>query len=639
MTNRPCLSLLVSLALLTACDRDAVPVGAGRPDSEAVDASVAETALDAGAEVPPGPLPRPAGTIWAPCEVLGAAIERLSASSDGRYLAVAQADGLVSVVRLEGSPQVRRVQVRQEGGAVAPLMELTEDGGSLVTAVPGALKIHTVGSGELRAQVPLPPGQPISLELTDEPSPTVLVTIAPLPGSPDPRAHAELIRWADAGAIASLRGGARATFTFADAAVVLVDEDGGGHTVIGLDGQPLLRTRYPEPLTRIAFAADGAYLAGMAGAAGREELVLVQVREGRVIWRAPGVGTRQILFLENPSRIVRVAELGAEIHDHLDGKVLLSAPALGGATMAIAAPDGSSIAAVDGAGRILLVATADGSARKAPVATFGLTGDVRDVVSSRAGRLMAVVGQRYIWVVDPRNGALLRVFDAAGVDRVDLSDDGLIAMGGARRLVHRIADGETLLELPVAAAELSCRPSLLLAPRGGWLASGTCGRIEGLDQSGARLFTLTSPHAHAIAISPDGERVGTVGPELFRLVERSSAIRAWSMSEGVRDPRAGDRVVFSRDGTRLLVVHGGMRAQLHAANDGAVMAAFGNDLGPAPDLSPDGDWVVAGPRLHHVPTLAERMLSGPVERSWFLPDGRVITSSATPSLRIHCPTP
>jgi hypothetical protein len=75
-------------------------------------------------------------------------------------------------------------------------------------------------------------------------------------------------------------------------------------------------------------------------------------------------GTRQLVFLENPSRIVQLAER-ALLYDHNDGKVLMPLPALDSACLAVAAPDGSAVAAMVGA-EIVIVSTTDGSTRSGP---------------------------------------------------------------------------------------------------------------------------------------------------------------------------------------------------------------------------------------------------------------------------------
>jgi len=92
----------------------------------------------------------------------------------------------------------------------------------------------------------------------------------------------------------------------------------------------------------------------------------MSVADDQFVWRSslPTRGTRGLLFLENPSRLVQLAD-PALVYDHADGNVLLPLPALADVTTAVVAPDGAAVAAVTPGG-VVLVATSDGTTRPAP---------------------------------------------------------------------------------------------------------------------------------------------------------------------------------------------------------------------------------------------------------------------------------
>jgi hypothetical protein len=164
-----------------------------------------------------------------------------------------------------------------------------------------------------------------------------------------------------------MTGSPHATFTYADEAVLLLDEEARRYEVRSFGGMLRRQAALPMPLAHTAFTADGAYLGGITGAGGDDErLAILSVADDQFVWRStrPTRGTRALLFLENPSRLLQLAA-EALLYDHADGSVLLALPALAAVDVAVVAPDGASVAAVTPAG-IVLVSTSDGSTRPAP---------------------------------------------------------------------------------------------------------------------------------------------------------------------------------------------------------------------------------------------------------------------------------
>jgi WD40 repeat protein len=294
------------------------------------------------------------GTDAPACEGV---VGQLAYSTDGRWLAAAQPDGTVAVVELAGST-VRRLRV---AGAL-PRVALTEDGGLLAVAAEGAVKLWSVADGTAVRVLASGTGAGASVKMSDSPTPNLLVAFAPPSDE-----NVKVWRVADGILIGQAGGAPLATFTHADEAVLLLDEGAATFEVLSFGARVLRHVPLPEPLAHTAFAADGAYLGGVTGAGSNEErLAIMSVGDDRFTWQSAEVtqGTRQLVFLENPSRIVQLADR-ALLYDHNDGKVLMGLPALDDARLAVAAPDGSAIAAVSG-DRIILVSTSDGTVRPGP---------------------------------------------------------------------------------------------------------------------------------------------------------------------------------------------------------------------------------------------------------------------------------
>jgi hypothetical protein len=260
-----------------------------------------------------------------------------------------------------GGPAVHQLAV----ASTLPRVALTEDGALLAVAADGAVRLWAVAEGTVVRTLATGTGPAVSLKLSDSPTPDLLVTFDRAAAPTD---NAKVWRVADGILVGLATGGPLGTFTHADAALLLLDTAGTAFDVVSFGGRLLHHAALPEPLGHTAFAADGAYLGGVTGAGTADEhLAVMAVDEEAFTWRSPDgvLGTRQLLFLENPSRIVRFAER-AVVHDHAGGQVLRALPALDEAQVVAAAPDGASIAAVLPRGALVLVATSDGSVRPGP---------------------------------------------------------------------------------------------------------------------------------------------------------------------------------------------------------------------------------------------------------------------------------
>ena len=284
-----------------------------------------------------------------------AAIHQLAYSTDGRWLAVARADGRVAVFELAGT-QVRRLRVA-EG---PPRIALTEDGARLVVAAGGTVAVWSVADGQVLRTLASGTGAAVSIKLSDSPTPDLLVAFERASVAAD---NVMVWRLADGILVGLATGAPLATFTHADAALLLLDEAAAAFDVVSFTARSIRHAAFPQPLARTAFAADGAYMGGVIGAGGDEQLAIMSVSDEGFTWVSAEKtkGTRQLVFLENPSRVLQLGEK-ALLYDHSDGKLLMALPALDRATLAVAAPDGSAIAAVV-AEKVTIVSAADGRAK------------------------------------------------------------------------------------------------------------------------------------------------------------------------------------------------------------------------------------------------------------------------------------
>jgi len=315
---------------------------------------VMDAANDPATETPPP------DAVADPCRPSGAIVQ-LAYSTDGKRMALADSTGQVTVVELAGAP------LRTFAGVAAGARlraALVEDGGVLATAAGGSVTLWRVADGKQLHQLPVGTGDPVSLKFSDSPTPLLL---AGFDRQANPADNVRVWRAADGILVGLMTGSPHATFTYADEAVLLLDEAARQYEVRSFGGTLRRQAALPMPLAHTAFAADGAYLGGITGAGSDDERVaIMSVADDQFVWRSAGAtrGTRALLFLENPSRLVQLAAQ-ALVYDHEDGNVLLTLPPLATASTAVVSPDGADVAAVTPDG-IMLVSTTDGRARPAP---------------------------------------------------------------------------------------------------------------------------------------------------------------------------------------------------------------------------------------------------------------------------------
>jgi hypothetical protein len=222
------------------------------------------------------------------------------------------------------------------------------------------VKLWSVAEGTVVRTLATEVGPAISVKMSDSPTPNLLVALA---GAVD---NLKVWRVSDGILVGLASGAPLATFTHADEAVLSLDEPGATFDVLSFGARVLRHVPLPHPLAHPAFAADGAYLGGIIGSGAEERLAIMSVGDDAFTWESTEKtrATRQLVFLENPSRIAQLTERSL-LYDHGDGHVLMALPALDRADLAVAAPDGSAVAAVRD-GEIVFVSTSDGSVRAGP---------------------------------------------------------------------------------------------------------------------------------------------------------------------------------------------------------------------------------------------------------------------------------
>jgi WD40 repeat protein len=430
--------------------------------------------------------------------------------------------------------------------------------------------------------------------------------------------------------------------------VVVISDSPSAVTTLGLDGHRI--RRFPLPALRLpVLSPDGTQLATVAADANLDRVELYSTVTGQRLWRS-GTGvqpTRQLAFLDHPLRVVQLGDGKPLVMDAATGKPLGELPFEQAAQIDPAA-DGTSLVAITRTGLLARVAIADGASRPGPASEFGLTQRVLGLSVSRDGRTLAAAGASATWILDLREGTLVRALEVPGF-KPDFSPDGTaLAMGGLHRAIYRIADGQAVTIDPGDAGP--CLPSLVFSPDGKTLASGTCGKVELYRADGTRLGERPSAAVTAgVAWSPDGKLLATTGPELW---PADGTAPLWPATvppppdNGEIKP-SDNTVAFSPDGSFLLVSRSvGYFAfsdwmtttDVVRASDGLVMKNLRGRIGRRPSFSPDGSWVVAGGYTFHPGSDMNRAITSDRASSTFLPDNRVAAFGTDRVLRVYCPT-
>ncbi|HXU82642.1 MAG TPA: hypothetical protein VN914_14670, partial [Polyangia bacterium] len=389
----------------------------GAKEAGAPDLSTSEVPQPAAPDASADAAALAADTVWKACGSLAADITALAQSPDGKLLAIGYADGRVTLIEQAGMTVVGRFEINARLGI--DKMTFTEDGGTLLTAGGGSVKVWTVPAGTFVRELGLTIGAS-SLQVTGGPMPLVLAAGGNVP---------PVTVWRlDGTRLGAMGDGPQAAFTDGGQAVVVIDNGSSPSrvTTLALDGTMLRRFPLPPFGGPRALSPDGTAVAVLFGDGTTEWVELYSTVNGKRLWRSTdGVKrTRQLAFLANPPRVVQLGDLGTRplIHDATTGKTLAPLPFERAAEIDPAA-DGASVVAITGAGQLAKVSVADGAVRPGPASEFGVTQRIFGIAVSRDGRLLAAAGLSATWILDVREGALVKAMEVPGW-KPDFSPDG-----------------------------------------------------------------------------------------------------------------------------------------------------------------------------------------------------------------------
>lgn len=143
------------------------------------------------------------------------------------------------------------------------------------------------------------------------------------------------------------------------------------------------------------------------------------------------------------------------------------------------------------------------------------------------------------------------------------------------------------------------------------------------------------------AYSEDGALVATSEPRLF---SASDFAPIWTAA-GTSDAGDGDfldDVQFRPNASELLVSHVGSSSHVHALyslTDGSLLRAVPELQGSRAKFSPEGNWVVSGATLLHLPDGEQRAFDPQSVLATFAPNGDIVALLADGSLTRYCRAP
>ncbi|MES1205698.1 MAG: hypothetical protein ABUS79_07140 [Pseudomonadota bacterium] len=230
------------------------------------------------------------------------------------------------------------------------------------------------------------------------------------------------------------------------------------------------------------------------------------------------------------------------------------------------------------------------------------------------------------------------------------ADSHELASSGDGRGIFSAADGKSLTSLPPPAnIDVNCWfVSARFAPGSSWLALGTYGAAINVVKRDGLQVIAALPTARCSARSSfngDGSLVATSGPEMYRTSDWS---RVWPTQIVAEPPPQSDffrDVQFAPGGQTLLVsrCNGGIGAAcvhaLQAVSDGALVRQLPELTGLRAHFSGEGNWVISGPTVLHLPTNELVTFDANATLSTFAPNGDIISILKDNTLARYCRTP
>ena len=251
------------------------------------------------------------------------------------------------------------------------------------------------------------------------------------------------------------------------------------------------------------------------------------------------------------------------------------------------------------------------------------------------------------------------MFSSVGLTS-DISTSGTFAaISGDERQLYRVSDGARIWDsVPPPGVGPGCTGTQLrLSPTGRWAAgTGYANTLDVFPTASATpwqvIAALASGCQDTAAFSRDEKLMATSTPAVYRTGERREDWKPlWAkaplpppndLTGGLRN--WGNEVRFSPDETKLLVSHCDLwtcDAALYAVADGVLVQKLPLLTAPHPSFSSEGQWVVAGATLQHLPSGATRSFdnSGNVTVAIFAPNGDIIAGASDQSVTRYCRDP
>ena len=240
----------------------------------------------------------------------------------------------------------------------------------------------------------------------------------------------------------------------------------------------------------------------------------------------------------------------------------------------------------------------------------------------------------------------------------DLSADGKwLAVSGDNRVLVDTSDGHVRWPAIPPESTRCAGSQLRFSTSGKWAAGDSYQKTIDVFETAASETAFPAPLVSlpaagcidALAFSRDEQLMATSGPELYTTGDHESDWKLrWSARVTPDRAPQGDlesEVRFSPDQQTLLVSHceggGGCSAELHALSDGSVIRPLPELTAPHPAFSSEGDWLVSGPTLLHLPsgrtvTLDPLSPERTITTAIFAPNGDIIAGADDLSVTRYC---
>jgi hypothetical protein len=199
--------------------------------------------------------------------------------------------------------------------------------------------------------------------------------------------------------------------------------------------------------------------------------------------------------------------------------------------------------------------------------------------------------------------------------------------------------------IPVSSGSDPCfATGVRLSPRNDWFLVGAYdSSVNVLNISdNTQVARLPTAACNGRAVfNADESLVVTTDPALYRVSDWSAVWSSAGVNNGGSVGGLWNDVQFRPNANEILVSHCGTVSCLHSLyslTDGSVLRSLPELTGNRAKLSPEGNWVVSGTTLLHLPDGQQRVLDPAAVLASFVPNGDVIALLADNTLARYCRT-